>query len=731
MSGTGTSIASLEVTGDATIDTGSDSLAVGNSLTGGGVLTISGNVDLSTASIASTVSLGIRGIVTLPPGTGTVNFLSIDGVVQPAGIAVNASTHPGVIAGGGSIIPLGGIGIPSGLTASTAPGSVALAWSALPEATAYSIRRSTTPGGPYVEVGVSNTNEFTDTSVTNGVTYHYVVAARIAAGDGVPSAEVTTTPTLPTWTGSASTAWESGGNWLTTSPTSTYVARFTGPLTANQPSVSGANSVGGLLFDSPGWTINSTSAGTLTIGADGVVLNTNSGTTTLNKAVTILAGTRTWKGKTGSTLVMASLAGPTATSNLQWGVAGDPDYQGTLKLTYNGNGPNINLFVLSGTVQAHKTGWINNRDLTVSGGTFLVTSSNGDLIRGDYGVTLNSGIIQWGGFNEAFKVLTLTGGTMRGSGSTVSLTDISGAIARISGNITLGHADDVIPLKLARLGINGSLDLGNAMRTVTVHSPVEFALPVTNGGLTKQGQGALTLSGSNTYGGGTTIQAGTLVADLAGTLGAGDLTVKTGAVCEVRNTSGAVADIASVYLTGSGKMMLATGVSESVAKLYINGVLAKTGTWNASRDPIHFAGAGELIVTDGEPLTLAETWRQEHFGIIADAGNAADAADPDGDGSTNLLERALGMNPNGHDSGKLPAIDATIPGFAFTFTKSRTASDLTIVVEESSSMAPNSWIIANGTTELADDSHPDFQRIRFIAAQNTATGRFYRLRVLP
>ena len=285
-----------------------NSLTVGTSLTGGGVLTISGNVDLSTASIASTVSLGIRGTVTLPPGAGTVNFLSIDGVVQPAGIAVNASTHPGIIVGSGSLTPLAGIGIPSGLTATAAPGSVALAWSALPEATSYSIRRSTTPGGPYMEVAVSNTNSFTDSTVTNGVAYYYVVAARIAVGDGVPSAEVTTTPTLPTWTGSASTAWENGGNWLTTSPNSTYVARFTGPLTANQPSVSGANSVGGLLFDSPGWTINSTSAGTLTIGADGVVVNATSGTITLNKAVTILAGTRTWKGKTGSTLVMASLA---------------------------------------------------------------------------------------------------------------------------------------------------------------------------------------------------------------------------------------------------------------------------------------------------------------------------------------------------------------------------------------------------------------------------------------
>jgi len=70
VSGTGTKIASLEVTGDATIDAGSDSLTVGTSLTGGGNLTVSGNLDLSTASIASTLSLGINGTVTLTISEG-------------------------------------------------------------------------------------------------------------------------------------------------------------------------------------------------------------------------------------------------------------------------------------------------------------------------------------------------------------------------------------------------------------------------------------------------------------------------------------------------------------------------------------------------------------------------------------------------------------------------------------------------------------------------------------
>ena len=258
-----------------------------------------------------------------------------------------------------------------------------------------------------------------------------------------------------------------------------------------------------------------------------------------------------------------------------------------------------------------------------------------------------------------------------------------------------------------------------------------MALPVTNGGLTKLGAGTLTLSGTNTYGGGTTISGGSVVAGATGNFGSGNVEVAAGAICDLRNPGGAVADTASVYLAGSGKMTLAAGVSESVAKLFIDGVLAKTGTWNASRDPVHFSGAGELVVTDGVPLTPAESWRQENFGSIENAGDSADGADPDKDGSVNLIERALGMNPNGQDSGHLPAIDATAAAFAFTFTKSRTATDLTIVVEESSALSPGSWMASAGTMELIDDSNAGYQRFRYTPTPGLGTRKFYHLMVRP
>ena len=45
-------------------------------------------------------------------------------------------------------------------------------------------------------------------------------------------------------------------------------------------------------------------------------------------------------------------------------------------------------------------------------------------------------------------------------------------------------------------------------------------------------------------------------------------------------------------------------------------------------------------------LTSQEAWRQQYFGITTNTGNAADTADPDGDGNNNLFEYVAGLAPN-------------------------------------------------------------------------------------
>ncbi len=101
---------------------------------------------------------------------------------------------------------------PTGLSASSTNAQVSLSWSASSGATSYHVKRSTTSGGPYTQVGAPTSNSYTDSSLTNGTTYYYVVSAANSGGESADSAQVNAQPTAPT----ASTGC---GMQLATSPT--------------------------------------------------------------------------------------------------------------------------------------------------------------------------------------------------------------------------------------------------------------------------------------------------------------------------------------------------------------------------------------------------------------------------------------------------------------------------------------------------------------------------------
>ena len=121
--------------------------------------------------------------------------------------------------------------------------------------------------------------------------------------------------------------------------------------------------------------------------------------------------------------------------------------------------------------------------------------------------------------------------------------------------------------------------------------------------LSKAGGSTIILTTANTYSGGTNVAAGTLTVSGAGTFGGGNLTVANAATASILATAGAIADNADILLTGSGKVNLGPGVSESVARLFIDGELQIAGTWNAARSPANITGSGELRVLDGIAAT--------------------------------------------------------------------------------------------------------------------------------
>jgi len=130
----------------------------------------------------------------------------------PAGLSVNAAT--GVISGTPTEFGVFPVTIGASNGASTGSQTITLTvqnsvisnvivaagdakniieWDPIQNFT-YNVKRSTTSGGPYTTIGNVSTTKFTDTNVSNGTIYYYVVASVDSTGENSSSTEVSATP---------------------------------------------------------------------------------------------------------------------------------------------------------------------------------------------------------------------------------------------------------------------------------------------------------------------------------------------------------------------------------------------------------------------------------------------------------------------------------------------------------------------------------------------------------
>ncbi|WEK54902.1 MAG: glycoside hydrolase family 6 protein [Candidatus Cohnella colombiensis] len=139
----------------------------------------------------TTVATGVT--ATSYTNTGLTNGTTYYYVVSASNSAGESANSAQV-----SATPTAGVTIPAaptGLTATAGNAQVALSWTASSGATSYTVKRATTSGGPYTTVatGVTATS-YTNTGLTNGTTYYYVVSASNSAGESANSAQVSATP---------------------------------------------------------------------------------------------------------------------------------------------------------------------------------------------------------------------------------------------------------------------------------------------------------------------------------------------------------------------------------------------------------------------------------------------------------------------------------------------------------------------------------------------------------
>jgi autotransporter-associated beta strand protein len=197
-----------------------------------------------------------------------------------------------------------------------------------------------------------------------------------------------------------------------------------------------------------------------------------------------------------------------------------------------------------------------------------------------------------------------------------------------------------------------------------------FSGAITNGtgttAVTKTGSGTLTLAGSNTHTGATTVSAGSLV--VAGALGATAVTVNSDATIGVPGnlTVSALSMQATATLARtlavSGNVMQVNGNAALAGTLQVTlppgtvfgrfPVLSHTGTRSGNltltgapagvpSQLVYGANEVTLYIDDSDQDGLADTWEQLHFGNLAP--NPTD--DPDGDGQSNATEFLTGTHP--------------------------------------------------------------------------------------
>ncbi|EAV9419746.1 fibronectin-binding autotransporter adhesin ShdA [Salmonella enterica subsp. enterica serovar Typhisuis] len=470
---------------------------------------------------------------------------------------------------------------------------------------------------------LSNTgNDYGDTEIDGGI-----LAAKDAAALGTGDVTIAESATLALSQGTLDNnvtgegqIVKSGSDELIVTGDNTYSGGTTisgGTLTADHADSLGTGAVA--------------NSGVLQVG-EGELENTLSGSGSLVKTGTgelTLSGDNTYSG--GTTITGGTLTADHADSL----GSGDIDNSGVLKV---GEGDLENTLSGSGSLVKTGTGELTlSGNNTYSGGTTItggtLTADHADSL--GTGTIANNGVLQVGE-GELENTLSGTGSLVKtGTGELTLSGDntYSGGTTITGGTLTADHADSLGTGAIANSGV---LQVGEGELENTLSG---------SGSLVKTGTGELTLNGDNDYSGGTTIDDGVLIADHADSLGTGAvanngvLQVGEGELKNTLSGTGSLVKIGTGELTLSGDNTYSGGTTIDDGVLIAANVNALSGgdVDNSGTLMLDANGAFELAnitthtgattaLAAGSTLDAGQLTQEDGSTLSIDLGAATDDA---------------------------------------------------------------------------------------------------------
>lgn len=351
---------------------------------------------------------------------------------------------------------------------------------------------------------------------------------------------------------------------------------------------------------------------------------------------------------TDRSLVIGNGAGANGTMRITGGVF---DSRGNGRDAVANAGGSGTLIIDGGTYTNVNGGNTEFSVLLNGGGTATLTINSGNFIVGT--ITFGEGTANTAGN----AVINLNGGFMEVGNFTESTNKIATSTINFNGGVLRARQDNT-----NYFGVSGVVDNARVLNGGAIFDTNGFNVAVNNalvqhsgstGGLTKQGGGILTLSGTNTYIGATQVTGGTLRAGAA----AGGQAFGNGSAVTLANTSGVVLD-----LNGFNQSIgsLAGGGASGGNVILGAGTLTAGGNNSSTSFAGEISGTGGLTKTGSGKLTLtganAYTGATSvSGGVLAVNGTLANTSTTIGNGATLQGSGSMGGSVTVQGGGTLAA----------------------------------------------------------------------------